>query len=414
MIHEEFDIELRTKIDGVFIIGQDRLNEAVIATDEQLANDQEYEWQDIKEGILSISVKRGVDTYTGALPLPFPSAGVMTIRTTNRQFDPNYNKFMEPKAKIRLKRNSDVIFQGRVNNIYVDYRSDKDKPVIRLDVMDPTADLQQASTKLSSISAHNGQSWVNRINTLFTNSSVKNFPKTVVGGGTTKHGYWKDNKTLWEAIEYASNTEGAFVYFDKENTLKCYASSSIPTGVLRMNFDNTDNTKYGYKNIAIDYNVESTINEVAVQNTYGKYKSEWNEDADAGLGAFETVESVETDPLEPKTKDAMINRYGTHALNIDTNFDLTDGQDQYLTWATSILEKWYKPVALVKEIEWDAKKDFNKAAATDILDRVNIKHETQNFTYNEQLQIIGIHHDLQADGDSWRVKFILFPRSRFI
>lgn len=414
MIRDEFDIELRTKIDGVFVIGQDRLNEAVIATEEQLANDQEYEWQDIKEGILSVSVKRGVDTYTGALPLPFPSAGVMTIRTTNRAFDPNYNKFMEPKAKIRLRRNNDVIFQGRVNNIYVDYRSDKDKPIIRLDVMDPTADLQQASTKLSSIAAHNGQNWTQRINTLFTNSSVKDFPKTVVGGGTTKHGYWKDNKTLWEAIEYASNTEGAFVYFDKENNLKCYASSSIPTGTLRMSFDNTDTTKFGYKNIAIDYNVDSTINEIAVQNTYGKYKSEWNEDADAGLGAFETVESVETDPLDKLTKDAMINRYGTHALNIDTNFDLTDGKDQFLTWGTNILEKWYKPVALVKEIEWDAKKDLNKAAATDILDRVNIKHETQNFTYNEQLQIIGIHHDLQADGDYWRVKFILFPRSRFV
>ncbi len=418
-IETEFDLELRTRIDGFFIIGDTVIGEdgAPIASDEQLENDSEYEWSDIKEGVLSVSVRRGVDSYTGALPLPIPSVGVMSIKTTNKLFDPNFNPYMEPKSKVRLRRGDEIIFQGRINNLFVDYRSDKDKPLISFDVMDPIADLQQTTTELASISAHGNQTWTERIETLFTNAEKQNltkWPRTVSGGGKTKHGYWNETKTLWEALVLASDTEGAFIYYDKDNNLNCYASGAIPTGTLLMSFDNDDDTKFGYKNIGIDYSVQSTINEVAVQNTYGVFKSEWNEDADAGIGAFETVEAIVTDPLPIKRKKAFINRYGTHALNINTNFNLSEGTDIYTSWATEILEKWYKPQVIVKEIEWDAKKDITKAASAEILDRVNIRHVTDNFTYNEQLTIIGVQHTLSADDNSWRVKFILFPRSRFI
>jgi hypothetical protein len=429
-IQDEFSIELRTRIDGLFVIGEnapgDGDNGAPIASDLDLQNDLQFEWQDMKEGILSISIKRGVDSYTGALPLPIPSVGVMHIRTVNKSFDPNYNRFMEPKSKVRLKRGDEIIFQGRINNLAVDYRSDKDKPLITFDVMDPISELQQATTELNNIQTHGTQNWTNRIETLFTNAKKQDYQiwqRNVVGGGTTKHGYWKDQKTLWEALVLASDTEGALIYYSKDNVLNCYASGALPTGTLLMSFDNTDPTKFGYKNIGIDYSVSSTINEVQANNEYGVYKSEWDPDAvPEGFsegdfytpGAFKTVEEVRVEPLTIKRKQAMINRYGTNALNAKTNFNVQDGEDVYISWATSILEKWKKPTPLVNSIEWDAKKSLQKAASGEILDRVNVKHYTENFTYEEQLTIIGIQHEINAGDNSWKVKYILFPRSKFI
>jgi hypothetical protein len=105
-----------------------------------------------------------------------------------------------------------------------------------------------------------------------------------------------------------------------------------------MEFNNEDNTKYGYKNIALDYNIQSTINEVQAQNSYGYFKREFQEDADAGIGAFVTTEAIETDTMEPVRRQALINRYGTHAMNVETNFNLaedenfhTNGQITFLT-----------------------------------------------------------------------------------
>jgi hypothetical protein len=181
-----------------------------------------------------------------------------------------------------------------------------------------------------------------------------------------------------------------------------------------MEFNNEDTTKYGYKNISLDYNIQSTINEVQGQNTYGYYKREFQEDADAGIGAFVTTEAVETDTMEPVRRQALINRYGTNALNIDTNFNLQEDPNAHTSWANSILNKWQKPTPLVKEIEWDGKKNPSLAASSEILDRIKIHHKTDSFTYEETLTTIGLQHSFNADQDTWRVKFILFPRSRFI
>jgi hypothetical protein len=413
-LQDELTLELRTFIDGLFTLGTDRINEAVIASDEELNDDSQYEWTSILDGVLSINIKRGVDSYTGAYALPVPNVGVMHVVTTNKLVDPNVNAYMVPKTKVRLRRGNEIIFQGRMNNQFVDYRSDKDAPLISFDVMDPIADLQQTMTKLSSINAHGNQTWNQRINTLFSNSGKEDLPKNIYGGGKISHGYWKDDKTLWESLILASDTEGGFLFYDKEGTLNCYASESIPTGTTLMEFNNEDISKYGYKNISLDYNIQSTINEVQGQNTYGYFKREFQEDADAGIGAFVTTEAIETDTMEPVRRQALINRYGTNALNIDTNFNLQEDPNAHTSWANRILNKWQKPTPLVKEIEWDGKKNPSLAASSEILDRIKVHHKTESFTYDESLTTIGIQHTFNADQDTWRVKFILFPRSRFI
>lgn len=413
-LQDELTLELRTFVDGLFTLGTDRINLAVIASDAQLMDDNLYEWTEIMDGVLSIDIKRGVDTYTGAYALPVPSVGVMHIVTRNKTLDPNVNIYMVPKTKVRLRRNDEIIFQGRMNNQFVDYKSDRDNPLISFDVMDPIADLQMTTTKLSSITANGSQTWNGRITSLFSNAGKEDMPKTIHGGGKIKHGYWEDDRTLWEALILASNTEGGFLFYDKDGTLQCYASETIPTGTTLMEFNNEDPTKYGYKNIALDYNIQSTINEVSGTNKYAYYAKEFQEDPETFYGEFKTVEKIVTDTMEPKRRQALINRYGTHAMNVETNFNLAEDENFHTTWANNILNKWQKPTPLVKEIEWDGKKNPSIAASSEILDRIKIHHKTDSFTYEETLTTIGVQHTFNADQDTWRVKLILFPRSRFI
>ena len=417
-INDQIDLEIRTAIDGGFILGQSRLAEHYLLSDADLANDALFEWQSIIDQVLSISMKRGVDTYTGAYALPISSVGVMHIRTVNRLLDPNTNKYLQPRSKVRLihknEGNPVVIFQGRVDNLFVDYRSDVQKPLISFDVMDPIAELQNTMTKLSGLSSGN-QTFEERIDEVMSNARQEDRPRTVHGGGETKHGYWEDNLTVWEALELASNTEGGFVYFDKAGEMQAYASEEIPASPSIISFSNDLNEPIGYKNIAIDFNTDSVINEVQVSNQWGYVKYEF----DADLISDTYGDSIETTLIENKAKGpfrnvAQINKYGTHALKVQTNFHLSPNDDQLETWANKILAKWKEPVTVVKEIEWDGFKNPAVAGSAELLDQVDIEYTTQTISFNKQLAIIGIQHEINYDANTWKVKYILFPRSRFI
>jgi hypothetical protein len=429
-LNDEIDLEIRTAIEAGFILGQSKLAEHYLLSDKDLENDALFEWQSIIDQCLSISVKRGVDTYTGAYALPLPSVGVMHVRTVNRQLDPNIYRYLQPRSKIRLihKNNGNpvIIFQGRVENLFVDYRSDVQKPLISFDVMDPIGQLQNTMTELAGLSSGN-QTWSQRINEIMTNARLANepvtIPKVIYGGGETKHGYWEDNLTAWEALELANNTEGGFIYFDKSGTMRCYASEEIGTGSAPiMKFSNRradeegyDPNAYSYKNISIDYNTESVINEVKVSNKWGYIKYEF----DADVISETYGESIATELVESKAKGpfralAQINKYGTHALNIETNFHLLPDESQLETWANKILNKWKEASTIVKEIEWDAFKNPAIAGAVEILDNVDIEYSTEAVSFDKNLTIIGVQHEINNEANTWKVKYILFPRSRFI
>lgn len=417
-INDQIDLEIRTSIEGGFILGQSKLAEHYLLSDQDLANDALFEWQSIIDQVLSISMKRGVDTYTGAYALPVSSVGSMHVRTVNRQLDPNTNRYLQPRSKVRLihKNNGNpvTIFQGRVDNLYVDYRSDVQKPLISFDVMDPIAELQNTMTKLSGLSSGN-QTWSQRINEIMSNGRQDERPITIHGGGTTKHGYWDENLTVWEALELASNTEGGFIYFDRAGAMQAYASEQIGAEPSIISFSNDLDAPVGYKNIAIDFNTDSVINEVQVSNQWGYVKYEF----DADIISETYGESVETTLIENKAKGpfrnvAQINKYGTHALKVETNFHLSPNEEQLESWANKILTKWKEATTIVKEIEWDGFKNPVIAGNAELLDQVSIEYQTPTISFNKDLVIIGIQHEINYDANTWKVKYILFPRSRFI
>jgi hypothetical protein len=421
---DELDLQIRTKIDGVFIIGSDRIAEAYLASDADLNDDSQYEWQSILNGVLSMSLRRGVDTYTGAYALPIVNVGVLHVVSNNQALDPTNNQYLQPRSKIRLIRKDPqtVIFQGRVDNIYIDYRSDTMKPLISFDIMDPVGQLQGTMTKLSGISTSQTHTWEERINEILSNGKFTTTagPKQLVRniyGGSTTHGFWDDNKTVWEALTLATNTEGGFIYFDKDNVLNCYASEEIPEAIPSINFSNINPASviYGFKNIAVDFNTQSIINQIQPTNSWGFQTTRYDQEViGEDFGEWVTVTDIQTQPKGPYDADASINKNGVHALNINTNFYLGDGDTELQQWANKILNKWKNPSTLVKEIEWNAKDDIANAAGIDILDSVSIEYQTETLGFTKELTIIGIQMEINADQDTWRVKYILFPRSRFI
>lgn len=422
---DELDLQIRTKIDGVFIIGSDRIAEAYLASDADLNDDSQYEWQSIMNGVLSMSLRRGVDTYVGAYALPIINVGTLHVISNNQALDPTQNQYLQPRSKIRLIRkdpSNTLIFQGRVDNIYIDYRSDTQKPLISFDIMDPVGELQGTMTKLSGISTSQDHDWEERINEILSNGgrTVAAGPKQLIRniyGGNTSHGYWEDNKTIWEALTLASNTEGGFIYFDKNNELNCYASEEIPAATPSIYFSNVDENAviYGFKNISVDFNTQSIINQVQVTNSWGYQTTRYDQEViGEDFGEWVTVTAVDIKPKGPYSADASINKNGTHALNVNTNFNLKNGDSELESWANKILNKWKNPSTLVKEIEWNAKDDLDNAAGIDILDVVSIEYQTETLGFTKELTIIGIQMEINADQDTWRVKYILFPRSRFI
>jgi hypothetical protein len=424
-IFDQIDLQIRTKKDGVFVIGESVINEAYLATDQELLNDQIYEWQSILPGVLSLSLRRGVDTYTGAYPLPISNVGSLHVRSTNQALDPSNNLYLQPRSKVRLVLKGETpitIFQGRVDNIFIDYRSDQQKPLISFDIMDPIAELQGTMTKLSGISTSASQTWNQRISEILLNggrtasAGPRQTARNIYGGSTT-HGFWDDNRTIWEALSLASNTEGGFIYFDKDNVLNCYASEEIPDSPASMFFSNIDPeaVNFGFKNISVDYNTSSIINQVQVANSYG-YTSQVYEPETIGetYGVWVTSTVIKTEAEGPYEDQASVNKNGAKALNVDTNFNLANGKEELNTWANKIISKWKNPSTLVKEIEWDAKNDIENAAGMDILDVVSIEYQTETIGFTKDLTVIGIQMEINADQDTWRVKYILFPRSRFI
>lgn len=397
-LNDTLVLQIKSAAEGRFTLGSSALGESYLASNSDLINDTAYDWVDVIEGTQSMRLVRGVNAFAGVEALPIASAGSLRVVTTNRLLDPYNSPYMKPKKQMRLRTvDGDLIFRGKVDNISVDYRSDKSDPIISFDIVDPIADLQQASTKLDELS--NNKTWSQRINEILNNSKKSTIERTVTGGGSIKHSYWGDNKTVWEALVLAQTTESGFIYFDRNNEMQAYGKGAfVPSPTPWMEFSNINTNKLGYKDIIVDANSDSVINEIQVSN--------------AELFEGEPVYEI----LGPYRRNVSINTYGAHVYNANTNFYRgATGTDntQVEAWANNILNKNSTPQIIVKEITWDGKKDPYSAALSEIGDTIGIEYVSEYLSIDRNLTIVGIEHNITADDDKWRVTFTLFEQGRF-
>lgn len=392
-------LQIKASAEGRFTLGLSQLGEDFLASNNDLLAGTTYDWVDVSEGTMSMKLTRGVNAFGGISALPIASAGSLRVQTKNRLLDPYTSQYIKPKKAMRLVlQDGTIIFQGKVDNIQVDYRSDRQEPIITFDIVDPIADLQQASTKLNNKTTSVNKTWNNRITEIMANSKKANQVKQIVGGGNVKHSAWATNYTVWEALVLAQTTESGFIFFDRDNKMWAYGKGNFNPGPSVLSFSNVDYNVLGYKNILVDANSDSVINEIQVSN------------AEVQNG------SNVTEVLGPYRKNSSVNTYGAHVFNANTNFYRgSTGTDntQVEAWANNILTKNATPQVIVKEIEWDGKKDVQSAATVDIGDTITIEYQTEFLSINRDLTIVGIEHSLDADSDKWRVTYTLFEQGRF-
>lgn len=395
-LNDTLRLQIKSSADGMFTLGSSRLGEASLASNSDLDQGDAYQWVNVIDGTREMRLVRGVNSFAGVEALPIASAGSLRVSTTNRLLDPYNSPYMKPKKQMRLlTADGDLIFKGKVDNISVDYRSDKSDPIISFDIVDPIGDLQQASTKLNTGSVN--KTWNQRITEIFANSKKDSTPREITGGGTIKHDYWGDNRTVWEALVLAQTTESGFIYFDRDGKMQAYGKGAfVPNETAFLEFSNVNLTKLGYKDIIVDANSDSIINEIQVSNA----------ELQNGEPAFEV--------LGPYRRNVSINTYGAHVYNANTNFYRPSGSNTVVeTWANNILNKNATPQILIKEITWDGKKDVYSAAIADIGDTISVEYETEFLQINTNLTIVGIQHEITADSDKWRVTYTLFEQGRF-
>ena len=402
-LKDELKLQIKTSNTGRFTLGDDNygvLGSAYLASNADLIAGTTYDWVDVLDGTLSIRITRGVNQLTGVSAVPVISAGTMRITTRNRNLDPYTSRYMKPKKTMRLiTADGQVVFIGKIDAISVDYRSDKEQPIITFDVVDPVADLQQAATKLNDPLTSRNKTWNQRITEILTNSKRSGITKSIVGGGVIRHDGWGDNKTVWQALLLAQTTESGFIYFDRTGKMWAYGKGNFTPPDATIAFSNYDESMFGFKSILVDANSDSIINEIQVEN------SEVQTDT-----AGNTVNGYEV--LGPYRSNASVNTYGAHVYAASTNFYRV-GNTKHVTWADNLLNKNAQPQIVVKEITWNAKLDTYKAAHTDIGHSVTIAYRSEYLDIFRDLTIVGIVHEIDAANDNWHTSYSLFEQGRF-
>jgi hypothetical protein len=392
-------LQIKASAEGRFTLGLSELGDDFLASNNDLLAGTTFDWVDVSEGTMSMKLTRGVNSFGGVEALPIANAGVLRVQTKNRLLDPYTSQYIKPKKAMRLVTDDGtIVFQGKVDNIQVDYRSEKQEPIITFDIVDPVADLQQASTKLNNKITSVNKTWNQRVTEIMANSKRSGQTKQIVGGGTIKHSAWADNYTVWEALVLAQTTESGFIYFDRANKMWAYGKGAFTPGPSVLEFSNVNYDALGYKNIVVDANSDSVINEIQVSN--------------AEIQSGNNVNEV----LGPYRKNSSVNTYGAHVYNVNTNFYRgSTGTDntQVQAWVNNILAKNATPQIIVKTIEWDAKKNVTAAAVTDIGDTISVEYQTEFMSIDRELTVVGITHEIYADDDKWRVTYTLFEKGRF-
>jgi PKD repeat protein len=342
-------------------------------------------WEDYSEGILGVSVLRGVLGYEALWETP--EAGVLTITTRNPNVDPYVNPAVRMGREIRVKANSNVLFTGRLTDINVDYQPKGDPQITTLIAVDMigqmslhalsdgfTEQLGSSMDIFAMFQELNGEivGWSNP----FRESGFL-WPGNA--SGVTASG-----STALSVAKILAQTAIQFFYADRNNDVYLYNRiNKKQNEESKIQFDSRGGAT-SYREIELTDNFEVLTNQLSIRN------QGYNTNV---IPLYTNSYSV--GEWGQSKKDFRVQISGLPASQIDITDDIRDA-----IFADSV-----HPSREIYSITWDASLEPDLASEIDILDNVFIYHQVDPEDIARKYGVIGIEHEITDD--DWQVKYYL-------
>jgi hypothetical protein len=335
--------------------------------------------------VVSVQIERGKKSPLDSIA---PGRAVIVARDTSRAFDPYntasvyWDEFddtpgLSPLRQVRITRNSDVIFRGRVVDFTYDYVGPKQIPQVTIICADdlfilansflsaftPSAEL--SSARVSTILDRTEVGWSASLRDITTGTAT--LGDYAIAEGTNALDYLRKVDSAERGRLFVRASDGDLVFQPRiGNTLSAPAVSFADDG-----------SETPYREVFVDFTVESVLNRVTVQRSGGT--------------------------AQTATDNASIALYFTQAETITDSLLSTDAQA--LTLANYLLEGSPSPRFSGVETFFGSLTTGQQddVAVVEIGDTIEI---TRTFTtgspltVTEELSVEGLSHRIDLRGET--------------
>lgn len=386
---------------------------------------------DISEGILSIDIEHGINSWEG--PWQQPDAGRFTIVSRNPILDPNLNSTIKFNQKIEFKTADEdlAFFIGYITDINVEYQLN-DNPIITINGTDNLglfkrilinqAMLDILYTTTGSHGPYNFERFMNGIYNYFIANSQIRIPFNFyfiqglenLGGslGVPNPAYRPAeyipdlNESLWDVMVKYAQTNLDFIYIDPvSNIINIYPffKYSIDYWTMLENpntyyasertFDSIDTPYNNYLNIQVNQNFNKITNQIGIANTSSVYSGGQAVYTNADFGPYQLSDSITA--------------WGQSQLSIDTLMPSAKANNtEFTRYTTDIFEQIGYPSTAVGQISFD--NTLRRLESYIVGEVVRVKHKVNDdLTINKLYSIAGIKHSIN-DRD-WVGTFVFKP-----
>jgi len=340
---------------------------------------QNNQWVSYTDGLITASIIRGVEEYTG--PLIQPEVGQLTITSRNEDLDPYNNNNIRYNAKIRLNAGSTRIFTGRIEGIDVQYRPKNEPPIITISAFDLIGTMYKHKLSDDFISTQQFWSTTDLLSELSLNNEVAEWQNYVVDtdGLSYSEGPISLGTTVYEALNTRVKTDLGFYFANARNEIEYYRRdrddvlhpfNSRPAAIT---FD-YDGNGTSYTAISLNDGFEKIVNEVII----------------AGVGNYDSTQIA-------VTAGDSVALWGKTAANARL---ATDDIASLQAIGNEILVEMGEPIREIYKISWDSTLNPDVAKTIDIMDNIHINHRINaNTSIDRKYGVVGIKHEINAD--SW-------------
>lgn len=344
---------------------------------------QNNQWVTYTDGLISASIIRGVEEYTG--PLIQPEVGQLTITSRNADLDPYNNNNIRYNAKIRLNAGSTRIFTGRIEGIDVQYRPKDEPPIITINAFDLIGTMYKHKLSDEFVSTQQYWSTTDLLQELSSSDEVAEWQNYVIStdGLSYAEGPIALGTTVYEALNTRVKTDLGFYFANARNEIEYYrrdrdaALHPFNARPAAITFDYYGN-ETSYTGISLNDGFEKIVNEVLI----------------TGTGNFDTTEIA-------VTAGDSVALWGKTAANAQL---ATDDIASLQAIGNEILVEMGEPIREIYKISWDATLNPDVAKTIDIMDNIHINHRINaNTSIDRKYGVVGIKHEINAD--SWLITY---------